>query len=126
MQVTGSLAQAAGNAKSAAAHDGAVSAEDEIKKLEAIAAAGCYKDLDAKPKAKGKAKLAKKPAVAEPENHSSNGSHASSSAAGPAPLKRPASSIITLQLGCSKCRGSPSGCAQCRNPAYGGYRFINA
>ena len=29
----------------------------------------------------------------------------------------------SLQLGCTKCRGSPIGCEQCRNPSYGGRRF---
>lgn len=28
-----------------------------------------------------------------------------------------------VMLGCSKCRGSPKGCVQCRNPNYSGKRF---
>ena len=28
-----------------------------------------------------------------------------------------------VKLGCPKCRGSPKGCIQCRNPAYSGCRY---
>ncbi len=40
-------------------------------------------------------------------------------------LKRPAASLshfLGLVLGCSKCRRSEQGCAQCRNPLYSGRR----
>ena len=32
----------------------------------------------------------------------------------------------SLQLGCSKCRGSPKGCIECRNPKFGGKRWTKA
>ena len=41
--------------------------------------------------------------------------------------KRPAAAVAQhsteLQLGCGKCRFSPKGCTQCRNPKFGGYRY---
>ncbi len=30
--------------------------------------------------------------------------------------------VVELILGCSKCRGSPGGCLQCRNPDFKGRR----
>lgn len=36
------------------------------------------------------------------------------------PQKAPGTKVM---LGCSKCRGSPKGCCQCRNPSYGGRRW---
>lgn len=42
-------------------------------------------------------------------------------------MKKPASdSSSARQLGCSKCRGSPSGCAQCMDVNFGGRRFRKA
>jgi hypothetical protein len=38
----------------------------------------------------------------------------------PAMKKRPAA---MMELGCAKCRGSPKGCAQCRDPGFVGRRF---
>jgi hypothetical protein len=35
-------------------------------------------------------------------------------------MRRPAAAVV---LGCSKCRGSPGGCIQCRNPLFGGERW---
>jgi hypothetical protein len=39
------------------------------------------------------------------------------------PAKRPAAAPMSFALGCGKCRGSPSGCTQCRNPSFTGNRF---
>ena len=46
----------------------------------------------------------------------------------PAVVKRPASAVAHveldgLKLGCGKCRGSPGGCTQCRNPMFTGRRY---
>ena len=42
-------------------------------------------------------------------------------------MKRPAAaegvSQNKLKLGCGKCRGTPSGCDQCRNPSFRGKRW---
>ena len=39
-------------------------------------------------------------------------------------MKRPAGlAPVNIDLGCGKCRGSPMGCVQCRNPAYSGHRW---
>ncbi len=95
----------------------AQSVDDQIAALERLAA-GCGADgkpatLPVAGKTKGNRKAAKeavvkaKPAAVMKTIAKKNTDVASKS----------------LQLGCGKCRGSPTGCVQCRNPSYGGKRF---
>ena len=37
--------------------------------------------------------------------------------------KKKAADGETLAHGCNKCRGQPTGCVQCKNPAFSGKRF---
>lgn len=91
----------------------ATEAADEIMKLEQIAAAGGV-DLDGASSKKGndlKEKttiVRKRPAASEQQGLMT---------------KKPAAAEKRLLLGCSKCRGSPLGCAQCKDPKFGGQRF---
>ncbi len=39
------------------------------------------------------------------------------------PAGKPASKSRKVELGCSRCRGSPLGCLSCRQPEFGGKRF---
>lgn len=102
-------------------------AEDEIKRLEKIAAAGTGPDLDGassatggkrkatgEAKAKAKAKSKAKKDASSTEIDSVKNMH-----------KKPAASETRLRLGCSKCRGSPAGCTQCRSSSFGGKRFTS-
>jgi hypothetical protein len=43
-------------------------------------------------------------------------------------MRRPSASVMrrpaaAVRLGCSKCRGSPGGCIQCKNPKFAGNRW---
>ena len=120
--------------------------EGEVAKLERMAAAGMSKDLDkpkakakGKGKAKGKAKAeAKAKAKAKAEGLAEAGEakakgKAKAKEKAKAKGKAVAKAIVKgapkdsgkrpLQLGCSKCRGSPKGCGQCKDPSFKGKRF---
>ena len=102
-------------------------ADDIVRNLEALAA----KTADDATKHGSTAKGGmKRPAAAFGNAAAKSGSKpncgmkrpaaASAGDLAPAMKKRPAAMMV---LGCAKCRGSPKGCAQCRDPGFVGRRF---
>lgn len=75
-------------------------------------------------KAKAKAK-ASPPAKAPPAAERAAAKAASAKGKGKTSTaaKALAKAPAKLVLGCSKCRWSPAGCCQCRNPAFTGFRW---
>ena len=81
-------------------------ADDAVRRLETLAA----KAADTAPKGSKKPKgVMKRPAAAP--------------TGGTVAAKRPAAATPEAMLGCAKCRGSPGGCAQCRDHGFAGRRF---
>ena len=80
----------------------------------------------AKAKAGGKAKAkacGKAKAKACGKAKAKAGGKAKAKAGGKAKAKAHGEAHGGLKLGCGKCRGSPKGCLQCRDPSYGGHRW---
>ena len=111
------------------------SAEDLVASLERAAAGnkGSGAGVKKRPAAAGPpapppaakprtVKAAQKPAEAAQPAAQKPAEAAQPAQAGKA-KKRPAAAAPALLLGCPKCRGSPVGCVQCKNPAYGGRRY---
>ena len=110
--------------------------EPDLEALVRIAAGNIGMDISSgKGKAKGKAKSkaaakckgkAKAKAEAPPCSVKAK-AKAKSKATAKAKAKATPSSTSakgkSMILGCSKCRGSPKGCVQCRNPGYKGHRY---
>ena len=86
--------------KQAAATDAGNAGKPSLEDFEKEA----FQAVQAKKSAK---KVLKRPAAQE----------SSQAAAGPEPAGK------KLKLGCKKCRGTPKGCPQCRNPNYAGQRL---
>ena len=120
---------------------------DTIAALEKMAAGGVATDLDAAPKGKAKGK-GKAKAEGKAKGKGTTQAHENAgetdektTAKGKAKAKVGAKAKAAkakakagakakakararpLQLGCSKCRGSPHGCGQCKNPAFQGIRY---
>ena len=96
-----------------------VAPKDMLQQLEEIGAWEEDKDDDAKSCSKKPKKLTKKPSalMKKPSGRLADGEVPMMAA-----KSKPAASGKMLQLGCPKCRGSKTGCLQCRNPAYEGKR----
>ena len=98
-------------------------ADDAVSRLEALAA----KAADGATGDSKKKGCKKKPAAA------TAGGSAAATSSGSKPMKgvmkRPAAvaqkvpRAKTIAMGCGKCRGSPSGCSQCRDPGFSGKRW---
>ena len=116
--------------------DGEPCTPEELDKL--IALAGGRKGVDVTPeaattgrdtatdKSKGVKTTKKKPAAAPMATCKAKvkaACKAKCKAKGKAPIK---TSVPAKLLGCGKCRGSPKGCGQCRDPGFNGRRFQRA
>ena len=106
-------------------------AEDILKKIEDKASirgkGGASFPMNPKSKAKAKAKAkATSTAGAQAKAKATVQTKAKSKSTTKAKSKSKAHSSkasAALKLGCSKCRGSRSGCMQCQNPDFGGKRW---
>ena len=116
-QMAQQMVQSPGAAQALRSNEGAAAADDEIKRLEALAAAAADAPpmAAAKGKAKGKGKAKSKAETKKAPKAKAKAKAAATSAAPNAKAK--------LKLGCGKCRGSKLGCVQCRDPGYGGRRW---
>lgn len=95
-----------------------LAAKDALAMMELAAAKGGAGNVKGKGKPKTSS-LMKRPAAADVVSFMKRPAGAPATGA---PCKRPATSGV-LMLGCKKCRGCHTGCAQCRDPSFSGTRY---